>query len=189
MQKVRWGVIGAGGIADRRTIPGMLLSENARLIAVMDLSGETAEMAAKKYSVENYYDNEDKLLEEQNIDAVYIASPVAAHYEQAVKTAKAGKHILMEKPLALDTKQGKELIAVCAVVKLHKHACGVLRVVIECFGACKSGNRFYFCGRNILQQINAVYTHVHKSTAAGFGERLPPCSRHVGIPTCQLCSH
>ena len=113
MQKVRWGVIGAGGIADRRTIPGLLMSENAQLVAVMDICGKTVEAVAKKYSVENYYDIEDKLLEHQNIDAVYIASPVSAHYKQAVKAAKAGKHILMEKPLALDTKQGKELIVVC----------------------------------------------------------------------------
>ena len=49
MKKLRWGVIGAGGIADRRTIPGMMLAENAELIAVMDINAEQVEKIRQKY--------------------------------------------------------------------------------------------------------------------------------------------
>ena len=113
MQKVNWGVIGAGGIADRRTIPGMVLAGNAELIAVMDLSMELASKIAEKYSVPHCYDNVDELLENPDIDAVYIASPVAAHYEQAKKAALAKKHILIEKPVALTLEEGKALDDLC----------------------------------------------------------------------------
>ena len=113
MCKVKWGVIGAGGIADRRTIPGLLLAENAELIAVMDTNMEFAESLAKKYGAPMAYDCADELLKNSEIDAVYIASPVAAHYEQARKAALAGKHILLEKPLALTATEGEELVNLC----------------------------------------------------------------------------
>jgi len=113
MKKVKWGVIGAGGIADRRTIPGMMLSQNAELTAVMEVTKEFADRIAEKYGVKYSYDNEDDLLAKPEIDAVYIASPVAAHYGQAVKAAQNHKHILLEKPLALTTREGAELIALC----------------------------------------------------------------------------
>ena len=50
MKKVKWGVIGAGGIADRRTIPGMMLAENAELVAVMEINTELAEKIRAKYN-------------------------------------------------------------------------------------------------------------------------------------------
>lgn len=113
MEKVKWGVIGAGGIADRRTIPGMLLAENAELVAVMEVNQELAQGIAAKYNVPNAYTNVDDLLANKEIDAVYIASPVTVHYEQCKKAAMAGKHILVEKPLAFSIEQGKEIIWLC----------------------------------------------------------------------------
>ena len=113
MCKVKWGVIGAGGIADRRTIPGLLLAKNAELVAVMDTDMKITEDLAKKHGASKAYDCVDELLKNPEIDAVYIASPVAAHYEQAKKAALTGKHILIEKPLALTVAEGEELISLC----------------------------------------------------------------------------
>ena len=113
MKKVKWGVIGAGGIADRRTIPGLLLANNAALVAVMDTRKELAETVAKKHGAAYSYDKEADLLERSEIDAVYIASPVAFHYEQTKMAVQYGKHILLEKPLALTIKEGEELIDLC----------------------------------------------------------------------------
>lgn len=70
--KVRWGVVGAAGIADRRTIPGMLLADNAELIAVMEVNQELAEKIRSKYNAKRAYNNVDDLLADQEIDAVYI---------------------------------------------------------------------------------------------------------------------
>ena len=111
--KVRWGVIGAGGIADRRTIPGMLQAGNAELVAVMEVNMELAEKIRAKYGAKNAYDNVDELLANKEIDAVYIATPVIYHKEQAIKAARAKKHILIEKPVALTAEEGEEVLKVC----------------------------------------------------------------------------
>ena len=105
--KVKWGVIGAGGIADRRTIPGMMLAGNAELVAVMEVDKELAEGIRAKYSAKRAYNNVDDLLADQEIDAVYIASPVVFHKEQAIKAARAKKHILIEKPVAITIEDGE----------------------------------------------------------------------------------
>ncbi len=111
--KIKWGVIGCGGIADRRTIPGMMLADNAELIAVMDANGEVAEKVREKYNAKYAFDNYEELLALEEIDAVYIASPVFCHMEQATAAAKAKKHILLEKPMALTADESAQIAAVC----------------------------------------------------------------------------
>ena len=113
MKKVRWGVIGAGGIADRRTIPGMMLTDRAELVSVMEINMELAEKCRAKWNCKRAYDNEADLLADPEIDAVYIASPVVMHARQAKAAADAGKHILIEKPLAMTSAEGQEVIDYC----------------------------------------------------------------------------
>ena len=112
-KKVRWGVIGAGGIADRRTIPGMVLAKNAQLVAVMEIRSEFAEQLRKKWNAKRAYTTVEALLADPEIDAVYIASPVALHSQQAKAAADAGKHILLEKPLALTAEEAQEVVDYC----------------------------------------------------------------------------
>ncbi len=113
MKKIRWGVIGAGGIADRRTIPGMMLCDNAELVAVMEINMELAEKCRAKWGCKRAYDNEAALLADPEIDAVYIASPVFLHAKQAMAAADAGKHILIEKPLAMTAEEGQKVADYC----------------------------------------------------------------------------
>ena len=112
-KKVRWGVIGAGGIADRRTIPGMMLCDNAELVAVMEINMELAEKCRAKWGCKKAYDNEADLLADPEIDAVYIATPVVLHAKQAMAAADAGKHILIEKPLAMTSEEGQKVVDYC----------------------------------------------------------------------------
>ena len=113
MKKVRWGVIGAGGIADRRTIPGMMLCDNAELVAVMEINMELAEKCRAKWGCAKAYDSEAALLADPDVDAVYIASPVVLHAKQAMAAADAGKHILIEKPLAMTADEGQKVVEYC----------------------------------------------------------------------------
>ena len=113
MKKVRWGVIAAGGIAARRTIPGMMLADNAELIAVMEITMELAEKIRAKYNAKRAYDNVDALLADPEIDAVYIASPVNYHKDQAIAAARAKKHILIEKPICMTVEDGEEVLRIC----------------------------------------------------------------------------
>ncbi len=113
MNKIRWGVIGAGGIADRRTIPGMLLCDNAELTAVMEANQALAEKCRAKWNCARAYDSVEALLADPQIDAVYIASPVVMHAQQAMLAADAGKHILIEKPLAMTWEEGRRVLEHC----------------------------------------------------------------------------
>ncbi len=113
MRKVKWGVIGCGGIADRRTLPGMMLAKNAELVAVMDVSKEAAERCKEKYGAKYAFTTVEELLAVEEIEAVYIATPVVVHKEQATLAAKAGKHILLEKPLALTSDVSQQIVDVC----------------------------------------------------------------------------
>ena len=113
MKKVRWGIIGAGGIADRRTMPGMMNAGNAEIYAVMEVDMGMSEALREKYSAAKAYDKEADLLADPDVDAVYIASPVIYHKRQAMMAADAGKHILLEKPIALTVEEGEEVIAYC----------------------------------------------------------------------------
>ena len=114
MKKLRWGVIGAGGIADRRTIPGMMLAKNAELIAVMDINAEQVEKIRQKYGAKRGYTKEEDLLADPEVDAVYIATPIVLHAKQAKLAADYGKDILIEKPLAMTSDEGQEVIDYCA---------------------------------------------------------------------------
>ena len=111
--KIKWGIIGCGGIADRRTLPGMMLSNKAELVAVMDTNAEICEKCRQKYGAKYAFQDYDELLSLSEIDAVYIASPVFCHKEQAIAAAKAKKHILLEKPVALSVEEAEEIIINC----------------------------------------------------------------------------
>ncbi len=111
--KIKWGVIGCGGIADRRTLPGMMLADNAELIAVMDANQAAAEGCKEKYQAKYAFDNIQDLLALDEIEAVYIASPVFCHKEQAMAAADAGKDILIEKPVGLTSEEAEEIAAYC----------------------------------------------------------------------------
>ncbi len=113
MKKVKWGCIGCGGIADRRTLPGLMLSENAELIAVCDTSEEAAKRVADKYSVNFYTTDPAQLLAIPEVEAVYIASPVFCHLEQVKAAADAGKAILLEKPMGLTVAEAEEIKEYC----------------------------------------------------------------------------
>ncbi|NPV54449.1 MAG: Gfo/Idh/MocA family oxidoreductase [Firmicutes bacterium] len=110
---IRWGVISAYGIANKRTIPAMIKLPDTKVIGVTSQRLGEAEEIAKKYGCPYYFDRTDDLLALPELDAVYIASPVFLHYENVVKAAKAKKHILCEKPMALTIDQCKEIDSLC----------------------------------------------------------------------------
>ncbi len=106
---MKWCVIGAGGIADRRTIPAILKDEENSLSAVMDRVCVVAEQVGKKYGVP-YFTSEEEMLQTVDCDAVYIGTPVSCHFEQAMLALKYGKHVFVEKPVALNAEDGRKLL-------------------------------------------------------------------------------
>ena len=113
MKKIRWGIIGCGGIARKRTIPGLLLAKNAVCEAIMDLNEAALNEVGAEFGVSKKYSSVEALLADKEIDAVYIATPVFCHKEQVFLAADAGKHILLEKPMGLTSKEGEEMEEYC----------------------------------------------------------------------------
>ena len=110
--KIRWGVIGSGGIARRRTIPeGIAKASNARLSAVFDQDPKANAEVAKQFKATPVAGLDELLAKE--IDAVYIATPAHLHYDHVKACAEAGKHVFCEKPLGMTVAQAQEMIALC----------------------------------------------------------------------------
>ena len=113
MRKLKWGVIGCGGIARRKTIPGMMEAKNLELVSVMDSVLSVAEEVKDEFGAKYAFDNYEAILAQDEIEAVYIASPVFFHKEQAIAAAKAKKHILLEKPMAMTVEDAEEIKKAC----------------------------------------------------------------------------
>lgn len=109
MKKVRWAIVGIGGIADRRPVPAILKDNVGELVAVMDRVEAVAKEKGEKYGVP-YFFTEEEMLRSVECDAVYIGTPVACHYEQAMLALQYGKHVFIEKPLAMTETQAREIV-------------------------------------------------------------------------------
>lgn len=115
---IKWGVIGAGGIARRRTIPEVIqYAQNSVIKAVMDPNPQSLAEIQKEFNLEAAFTTLEEILKE-DLDAVYIASPVFAHFEQAVQSLQAGKNVLCEKPLSLSIREGEEMAEIAEKKKL-----------------------------------------------------------------------
>ncbi len=113
MDKIRWGVIGCGGIAARRTIPEFKqMVSNAEIVSVMDISADRAKQVAEQFDIPHFCDTEEELLA-RDIDAVYIATPQNVHASQTIQAAEAGKHILCEKPIAITVEEVARMEDAC----------------------------------------------------------------------------
>lgn len=108
---VRWGVLGCSGIGKSRTIPGLLACENAELYAIAGRNEEKLKVYAEPFAPKKLYTDYQALLDDENVDAVYLPLPNGIHMEWVKKAAAAGKHILCEKPMALTEKQVREMFA------------------------------------------------------------------------------
>lgn len=111
MRKIKWGVMGTAFICERSTFPGMLQAENCEMYAIAGRNMEKAECFKEKYGFQKAYGSYEELLTDPEIEAVYIPLPNTMHYEWTIKTLKAGKHVLCEKPLAPTEEQAKEMFA------------------------------------------------------------------------------
>lgn len=110
--KIKWGVLGAANIAVEQVIPAMLQSKYCDIIGVASRSESKAKKISKKFQISKYYKGYQSLLEDKEIDAVYIPLPNHLHVEWAIKALRAGKHVLVEKPIALSSSEAKKLLEV-----------------------------------------------------------------------------
>ena len=110
MNKIKWGVLGTAGIAKGQTIPGMKEADNCELYAIAGRNLEKAKAFQEEFGFEKAYGSYEELLQDENVEAVYIPLPNTMHYEWTVKALNAKKHVLCEKPLAPSEEIAKEMI-------------------------------------------------------------------------------
>ncbi len=122
MSVVRWGLIGCGDIAQKRVAPALRDLPNCELVAVSRARADRAEIFARKFGAKRWYADWRDLVADPEIDAVYVATPVFLHAEQTIEAARAGKHVLCEKPMAMNI---AECDAMLTAAELNNVALGV----------------------------------------------------------------
>jgi predicted dehydrogenase len=114
MEAVRWGVLGVANIFMKKVLPPLLKSDLLRVEAIASRSEEKARAAAASFGIPKSYGSYDELLADRDIEAVYIPLPNNIHAEWIHKAADAGKHILCEKPLALNAAEAAACVEYAA---------------------------------------------------------------------------
>ncbi|WP_421382295.1 Gfo/Idh/MocA family protein [Bacillus salacetis] len=114
MSTVKWGILSTANIAKKALIPALQNSDNAEVAAIASISGK-AEDTAKEFSIPKAYQSYEDLLDDPEIQAVYIPLPNTMHKEWVTKAARKGKHVLCEKPAALTAEDVKEMAEVCRI--------------------------------------------------------------------------
>ena len=107
---VGWGLIGCGDIAGKRVAPALRDTAGSALVAVARARAELAAEFAARHRARRSYADWRELLRDGEVNAVYVATPVRLHAEQAIAAAEAGRHVLCEKPMALDVAECDRMI-------------------------------------------------------------------------------
>ena len=110
-RKVSWGVLGAADIGLKRVIPGMQKGEVSRIDAIASRDLAKAKAAAAAHGIAKAYGSYDELLADPAIEAIYNPLPNQLHVPWTIRALEAGKHVLCEKPIALDAKEAEALVA------------------------------------------------------------------------------
>src|SRR5680860_1304109 len=100
------------GCRYEQVIPAMLKSQHCSVMAIASRDRDKAENAANKFHIPKYYGSYQELLEDTEIEAVYIPLPNHLHVEWAINALRAGKHVLFEKPIALNSLEARKLLEV-----------------------------------------------------------------------------
>jgi xylose dehydrogenase (NAD/NADP) len=140
-KKIRWGVLGYARIAYQHVIPAIVRSSNSTFHALASREATKLDACKKQFNCPNLHESYDALLRDPEVDAVYIPLPNSLHREWTIKAAEHGKHVLCEKPIALNAAECSEMIAAC---KQHNV------VFMEAFMY-----RYSDCTRKVLQVLRS----------------------------------
>ncbi len=111
--RIGWGIVGLGRIADTAIAPAVTAAPNSTLAGVVSRDAAKAKNFAEKHGAASAYDDYAALLEDPAVDAVYIATPNGLHADQVAAAARAGKHVLCDKPLATTVADAEQAIREC----------------------------------------------------------------------------
>jgi predicted dehydrogenase len=110
---LRWGILSTANIATEKVIPGILKAARSRIAAVGSRDEERARAVAARYDIAHVHGSYEALLADPDVDAVYVPLPNHLHAEWTIAAARAGKHVLCEKPLAMTAADAERMVAAC----------------------------------------------------------------------------
>jgi predicted dehydrogenase len=113
MDQIKWGIIGCGEVTEVKSGPAFSKIKNSELVAVMRRNAEKAEDYARRHLVPHWYADADKLINDAEVNAIYIATPPDSHATYTTKAAKAGKPVYVEKPMGINHEECLEMIEAC----------------------------------------------------------------------------
>lgn len=113
IDEIRWGIIGVGDVCEIKSGPALQNTPNSKLVAVMRRNAEKAMDYAKRHKVPKWYDNADELINDPEVNAIYIATPPNVHEEYTKKAAAAGKPVYVEKPMARNHEECLAMVEAC----------------------------------------------------------------------------
>ncbi len=116
-ESIKWGIIGCGDVAEIKSGPAFQKVENSKLLAVMRRDAGLAENFAKRHNVPLWYNDAQDLLDNPDINAVYIATPPSSHLDYTLQALKAGKDVYLEKPMVCSTKEANQIIDIVSKSK------------------------------------------------------------------------
>jgi predicted dehydrogenase len=106
---IRWGMIGCGDVTEVKSGPAFSKAPNSKLVAVMSRNPERAADYARRHQVPKWYDNAQQLIDDPEVNAIYIATPPRSHEELTLAALKAGKPVYVEKPMSMDATASRNM--------------------------------------------------------------------------------
>ncbi len=113
-EMLRWGIVSTANIGVRKVIPATQKAERCEVVAIASRDGERAAETAAELGIPRAHEGYEALLADPDVDAVYIPLPNSEHAEWTIAAARAGKHALCEKPLAMTAAEAEEMVRACA---------------------------------------------------------------------------
>lgn len=160
---LRVGLIGCGKVAEEHHLPSLQLVSNVKVVALADQNEEKLDHLSRKYNIRRRYNNSNDLLADPEIDAIGVLTPTSSHCEIGVAALNAGRHVFLEKPLALSRIECDRLVEASRDTGKTKMICFNLRwhrLIVEAKRLVTSG----VLGE--IQVIRSIYTHYREGIGA-----------------------
>ncbi|HZL10220.1 MAG TPA: Gfo/Idh/MocA family oxidoreductase [Prolixibacteraceae bacterium] len=169
LNEVNWGIIGCGNVTELKSGPAFNKVEHSRLVAVMRRNATLAEDYAKRHGVLKFYSDGEALINDPEVNAVYVATPPDTHASYAIAAMKAGKPVYVEKPMARNHQECQEMIRVSEETGMPLFV-AYYRRTLPAFLKVKE-----LIDDGIIGQLLTVHVQLHKTAEE---KDLPPEKHH-----------
>lgn len=169
LTEINWGIIGCGNVTELKSGPAFNKTEHSHLVAVMRRNAALAEDYAKRHGVPKFYSDGEALINDPEVNAVYIATPPNTHASYAIAAMKAGKPVYVEKPMARNYQECKEMLRVSEETGIPLYV-AYYRRTLPAFLKVKE-----LIDNGIIGQPLTVHIQLHKTADEKY---LPPEQHH-----------